>query len=108
MVVSSSNRGKWADVLTVVPIVSAVLATLIYLLRLYSRRLGGSGFMIEDALMGIGLLLSYGATIFVIYSQWILFFPPAITISNSKQRRSMELEDLPQVFLDGNLSIFDS
>jgi hypothetical protein len=69
MVVSSSNRGKWADVLTVVPIVSAVLATLIYLLRLYSRRLGGSGFMIEDALMGVGLLLSYGATIFVIYSQ---------------------------------------
>ncbi|KAF3402757.1 hypothetical protein DPV78_004618 [Talaromyces pinophilus] len=68
MVVSSSNRGKWADVLTVVPIVSAVLATLIYLLRLYSRRLGGSGFMIEDALMGIGLLLSYGATIFVIYT----------------------------------------
>lgn len=68
MVESSSNHGHWGQALTIVPIVSAVLATLVYLLRLYSRRLGGSGFMIEDALMGIGLLLSYGATIFVIYS----------------------------------------
>lgn len=69
MVVSSSNHGKWGQVLTIVPIVSAVLATVVYLLRVYSRRLGRSGFMIEDALMGIGLLLSYGATIIVIYSQ---------------------------------------
>ncbi|GFG13385.1 hypothetical protein IFM5058_06420 [Aspergillus udagawae] len=56
----------WKDVLTIVPIVGASVATVTYLLRLYSRRLTAAGFFLEDILMGIGLILSYCATAFVV------------------------------------------
>ncbi|EED13771.1 integral membrane protein [Talaromyces stipitatus ATCC 10500] len=65
---SHAGIGKWGEVLTIVPIVAAGFATIVYLLRLYSRRLGGTGLATEDFLMGIGLLLSYGATVFVVYT----------------------------------------
>jgi hypothetical protein len=56
----------WKNVLTIVPIVGASLATVTYLLRLYSRRLTAAGFFLEDILMGIGLIISYCATAFVV------------------------------------------
>ncbi|KAE8317698.1 hypothetical protein BDV41DRAFT_561235 [Aspergillus transmontanensis] len=57
----------WKNVLTVVPIVGAAIATLTYLLRLVSCRISTVGLRLEDLLMGIGLILSYCATAFVIY-----------------------------------------
>jgi hypothetical protein len=62
----------WQNILTVVPIVGAGIATLIYLLRLYSRRLSAVGLLLEDVLMGIGLLISYCATAFVVQSEYML------------------------------------
>lgn len=59
----------WKNVLTIVPIVASGVATIIYGLRLFARRVGtSSGWQLEDLLMGIGVLVSYGATIFVVYS----------------------------------------
>lgn len=59
----------WKNVLTVVPIVGAAIATLTYILRLVSCRISTVGLRLEDLLMGIGLILSYCATAFVIYSR---------------------------------------
>ncbi|RHZ67312.1 uncharacterized protein CDV56_104744 [Aspergillus thermomutatus] len=56
----------WKNVLTIVPIVGAGVATIMFLLRLFSRRLAAAGFFLEDLLMGIGLILSYCATAFVV------------------------------------------
>lgn len=61
----------WKNVLTVVPIVGAAIATLTYLLRLVSCRISTVGLRLEDLLMGIGLILSYCATAFVIYSRFL-------------------------------------
>lgn len=59
----------WKNVLTIVPLISSALATVIYLLRLFARRLGvSSGWQVEDVFMGLAVLVSYGATVFVVYS----------------------------------------
>lgn len=63
----------WKNVLTVVPIVGAALATLSYALRLFSRRFTASGLKLEDLLMGIGLLISYCTTAFVVYSECTVY-----------------------------------
>jgi hypothetical protein len=60
----------WKDVLIIVPIVGASTATIVYLLRLYSRRLAAVGLLLEDLLMGIGLIISYCATAFVVQSEY--------------------------------------
>jgi hypothetical protein len=59
----------WKNVLTIVPIIGAAVATIIYLLRLYCRRMKALGFLLEDYLMGVGLIISYCATAFVIDSE---------------------------------------
>ncbi|OQD84283.1 hypothetical protein PENANT_c013G02428 [Penicillium antarcticum] len=56
----------WKNVLIIVPIIGAVVATIIYLLRLYCRRMKALGLLLEDYLMGTGLIISYCATAFVI------------------------------------------
>ncbi|PYH91578.1 integral membrane protein [Aspergillus ellipticus CBS 707.79] len=58
----------WKNVLTIVPICGAAVATVSYLLRLYSRRFTSAGLKLEDWLMGMGLLISYCATAFVVDS----------------------------------------
>lgn len=64
----------WKNVLTIVPIVASGVATIIYGLRLFARRTGtSSGWQLEDLLMGIGVFVSYGATIFVVYSPFTSF-----------------------------------
>lgn len=61
----------WKNVLTIVPIVGSCVATIVYFLRLFARRVGGTTkWQLEDVLMGIGVLISYGATAFVVYSQF--------------------------------------
>ncbi|KAB8077317.1 integral membrane protein [Aspergillus leporis] len=64
----SVENTYWKNVLTVVPIVGAAVATLSYILRLVSCRISTIGLRLEDFLMGIGLILSYCATAFVIYT----------------------------------------
>ncbi|PYH40325.1 uncharacterized protein BP01DRAFT_330133 [Aspergillus saccharolyticus JOP 1030-1] len=56
----------WKNTLTIVPIVGAAFATVTYILRLYSRRYTTAGLKLEDCLMGVGLILSFGATAFVV------------------------------------------
>ncbi|PYH82444.1 integral membrane protein [Aspergillus uvarum CBS 121591] len=56
----------WKNALTIVPIVGAAFATVTYALRLYSRRYTTAGLKLEDLLMGVGLILSYCATAFVV------------------------------------------
>ncbi|KAJ5812824.1 hypothetical protein N7447_009847 [Penicillium robsamsonii] len=58
----------WKNVLTIVPIVGAGVASIIYLLRLYCRRTKAVGFHLEDYLMGVGLILSYCVTAFVVFT----------------------------------------
>lgn len=72
----------WKNVLTIVPIVSSGVATIIYFLRLFARRVGGTRkWQLEDVLMGIGVLISYGATVFVVYSQFNSLDNPIILIA---------------------------
>ncbi|KAJ5952639.1 uncharacterized protein N7479_011052 [Penicillium vulpinum] len=58
----------WKNVLTIVPIVGAGMATIIYLLRLYCRRMKAVSLQLEDYLMGVGLILSYGVTASVLFT----------------------------------------
>lgn len=62
----------WKNALTIVPIVGAAFATITYALRLYSRRYTTAGLKLEDWLMGVGLILSYCATAFVVDSEFFL------------------------------------
>lgn len=59
----------WKNVLTIVPIIGAGMATVVYLLRLYCRRMKAVGLFLEDYLMGAGLIISYFATAYVIDSE---------------------------------------
>jgi hypothetical protein len=59
----------WRNVLIIVPIVGTAIATVFYPLRLYSRQLVVYGVGIEDALMGLGLLFTYGVAICIVYGE---------------------------------------
>jgi hypothetical protein len=61
----------WKTVTVAVVLVFSCLATLAYALRMYAARIASGRFKVEDYLMGIGLLLSYGATIATIISTFI-------------------------------------
>ncbi|KAJ5943349.1 hypothetical protein N7516_003517 [Penicillium verrucosum] len=56
----------WKNVLTIVPIIGAALATVTFLLRLYCRRMKAAGLPLEDYLMGAGLIISFAVTAFVV------------------------------------------
>lgn len=45
------------------------IATVFYLLRVYSRQLIVHGIGIEDALMDLGLLFTYGVAICIVYGE---------------------------------------
>ncbi|KAE8372302.1 hypothetical protein BDV26DRAFT_274385 [Aspergillus bertholletiae] len=62
------RNAYWGNVVAVVPTVGAALATLVYVLRLIACRMSTVGWRLEELLMGIGLILSYGVTAFVIYT----------------------------------------
>lgn len=57
-----TDGNYWRVVLIAVPIVGTVVATLFFLLRLYSRLLTKRQLDIGDLLMFFGLLFSYGVT----------------------------------------------
>ncbi|KAE8377979.1 hypothetical protein BDV26DRAFT_281468 [Aspergillus bertholletiae] len=59
----------YKQLLIALPIAGAVLATLFYLLRLYSHCIGTGAWDTGDMLLGLGLVLSYGITITTMF--WI-------------------------------------
>jgi hypothetical protein len=71
----------WKTVSVVVVLVFAGLATLAYALRMYAARISSGKFKVEDYLMGIGLLLSYGATVATILSTFGM--SPTATLASS-------------------------
>ncbi|KAL3257640.1 hypothetical protein ABHI18_006690 [Aspergillus niger] len=83
---SEENR-YWRNVLTIVPIVGTALATLSYVLRLYSRRFTTAGLKVEDWLMGAGLLLSYCATAFVVNTAFNGVGLPVADLPPDERRR---------------------
>ncbi|KAJ5905986.1 uncharacterized protein N7473_002902 [Penicillium subrubescens] len=77
----------WKNVLIIVPIVGAGTATVVYLLRLYSRRLAAVGLLLEDLLMGIGLIISYCATAFVVQTAFNGVGLPVATLPPEERKR---------------------
>lgn len=71
----------WKTVSVVVVLAFAGLATLAYALRMYAARISSGRFKVEDYLMGIGLLLSYGATVATILSTFGM--SPTTTLASS-------------------------
>lgn len=67
-----ADDNYWQTVLITVPIIGAAIATLFFLLRLYSRLLKGLKLDIGDLLMFFGLFFSYGATISTILGEYNL------------------------------------
>lgn len=64
-----TDGNYWRVVLIAVPIVGAAIATIFFLLRLYSRHLTEKQLDIGDLLMFFGLLFSYGVTISTIVGE---------------------------------------
>ncbi|KAE8154456.1 hypothetical protein BDV25DRAFT_135890 [Aspergillus avenaceus] len=58
-----SSPDYWSRLLLALSIAGAVLATVFYILRLYSHSLSSNRLDAGDAFLGLGLLLSYGITI---------------------------------------------
>ena len=58
----------WKTVTNVVVLVFAGLATVAYALRMYAVRISSGKAKVDDYFMGIGLLLSYGATVATVLS----------------------------------------
>ncbi|PWY62242.1 integral membrane protein [Aspergillus eucalypticola CBS 122712] len=77
----------WKNVLTIVPIIGAALATVSYVLRLYSRRFTTAGLKVEDWLMGVGLILSYCATAFVVDTAFNGVGLPVSSLPADERRR---------------------
>ena len=70
---STSSQEPSADydkrITIVVPVVFAVLSLFVYFLRLFARRMTAAKWGVDDLLMGIGLLLSFGATFSTVWSE---------------------------------------
>ncbi len=59
----------WRKVLIVVPIVGTAVATIIYALRLYARHMVTQKLRVEDVLMGIGLIFTWGVAVCTVYGK---------------------------------------
>ncbi|OQE44362.1 hypothetical protein PENCOP_c002G01328 [Penicillium coprophilum] len=77
----------WKNVLISVPVVGAGLATIIYLLRLYCRRMKAVGLHLEDYLMGTGLIISYCVTAFVVDTAFNGIGLPIASLPKYERRR---------------------
>ncbi|KAJ5999569.1 hypothetical protein N7451_007379, partial [Penicillium sp. IBT 35674x] len=64
----ASPNHYWRNVLIIVPIVGTAVATVIFCLRLYARYITVHQLRVEDILMGMGVLCTYGVAICTIYS----------------------------------------
>ena len=68
----------WKNVLIIVPVVCTAFASLCFALRIYSRLKVLRGLRVEDVLMGVGLLCTWGVVGCIVYcespsSHWDLF-----------------------------------
>ncbi|KAJ5344357.1 uncharacterized protein N7506_002722 [Penicillium brevicompactum] len=61
----------WKHVLIIVPIVATAFATLCFTLRIYSRLKVLRGLRVEDILMGVGLICTYGVAACIVYSGFL-------------------------------------
>ncbi|KAJ5152570.1 uncharacterized protein N7482_009048 [Penicillium canariense] len=114
----------WRDVLIILPIVATTVATGIFVLRLYARYLVVHGLRIEDLLMGMGLLCTYGYATYVVYCMiWVLpreqrlritlvidFYLKGLKIiltgPNQAQWISQKFWPPAQVFVKGSIVLF--
>jgi len=64
-------NSHWKQVLIIVPIVGTVIATIIYVLRLFARHMITQKLRIEDIIMGLGLIFTWGVAGCVVYGESI-------------------------------------
>ena len=83
----------WKHVLIIVPIVATAFATLCFTLRIYSRLKVLRGLRVEDILMGVGLICTYGVAACIVYCEFAisLAMTPSSKIITSVQRASLTL-----------------
>lgn len=70
-----SDVGYWTRTVVSVAIASTVVATVFYILRLYSRRFTNGKLDVGDLFMGLGLLATYGFLACVLISK-----PPNLSL----------------------------
>ena len=87
-----------------IPIVFAALASFIYALRLYARRISVTNFGIDDLLMGIGLLISFGATGSTVWTGFNGAGQPTPSLPKAESRRFNEGAWLLQKFWPTSLA----
>ncbi|KAJ5087142.1 hypothetical protein N7456_010758, partial [Penicillium angulare] len=63
-----SPEHHWRKILIIIPIVGTAVATIVFVLRLYARHIAVHTLRVEDLLMGMGLLCTYGVAICTVYS----------------------------------------
>jgi hypothetical protein len=68
----------WRNVLIIVPIVGTTLATIVFILRLCCRYVVAHKFRVEDLLMGVGLLCTYGVAICQVYCKYFSHFATVV------------------------------
>ncbi|KAJ5216693.1 uncharacterized protein N7469_011558 [Penicillium citrinum] len=61
-------NSHWKQVLIIVPIVGTTIATIIYVLRLFARHMITQKLRIEDIIMGLGLIFTWGVAGCVVYA----------------------------------------
>lgn len=59
----------WRRVLIIVPIVGTGVATVIYGLRLYARHMVTQKLRIEDLIMGLGVICTWGVAACIVYGE---------------------------------------
>ncbi|RFU31621.1 hypothetical protein B7463_g4708, partial [Scytalidium lignicola] len=77
----------WKTVSVVVVVVFAGLATLAYALRMCAAKISSGKFKVEDYLMGMGLLLSYGATVATVFNAFNGVGVPSKELPPAKKHR---------------------
>lgn len=68
----------WRNVLIIVPIVGTAIATIFFILRLCCRYVVARKFRVEDLLMGMGLLCTYGVAICQVYCMYLGLFTTGV------------------------------
>ncbi|OQE18638.1 hypothetical protein PENSTE_c017G06150 [Penicillium steckii] len=62
-------NSQWKQILIIVPIVGTASATILYVLRLYARHMITQKLRIEDIIMGLGLIFTWGVAACVVYGR---------------------------------------
>lgn len=75
----ASPNHHWRNVLIIVPSVGTAVATVIFCLRLHARHITVHTLRVEDLLIGVAVLCTYGVAICTIYC---VSFPEATGLIN--------------------------